>query len=65
MPEDDKWWEKREGESDQDWANRIEEHNPSEEEEVRASNLRARALKRAARESGQTITTVERIERKS
>lgn len=42
----DKWWVRLPEESEQDWANRIEDHNPSEREEVWAVVSRARAEKR-------------------
>jgi len=40
------WWVKRRDESVQEWANRIEEHNPSEQEEAWAVPSRAREQKR-------------------
>lgn len=43
----DQWWIRLPDESEQDWANRIEEHNPSEAEEVRLSHLRKRADRKA------------------
>ena len=46
------WWARDPAESEQEWANRIEEHNPSEQDEVRAANIRARQAKHAAREGG-------------
>lgn len=42
----DKWWIRGDGESEQDWANRIEEHNPSEAEEVKLANAKAKDAKR-------------------
>lgn len=42
----DRWWIKSPGESVQEWVNRIEEHNPSEREELWAVNSRAREQKR-------------------
>lgn len=42
----DRWWIKSPDESVQEWANRIEEHNPSEREESWAVNSRAREQKR-------------------
>jgi hypothetical protein len=44
--ETDRWWIKSPDESVQEWANRIEAHNPSEQEESWAVNSRAREQKR-------------------
>ncbi len=44
--ETDRWWIRIPDESVQEWANRIEERNPSEREESWAVNSRAREQKR-------------------
>lgn len=42
----DRWWIRMPDESEQDWANRIEEHNPSEAEEIVLSHLLWRQARR-------------------
>jgi hypothetical protein len=44
----DQWWIRRESESEQEWLNRIEDHNPSERDEAWAVASRARKEKRKA-----------------
>lgn len=51
MTENDRWWIRRENESEQEWLNRIEEHNPSESEEVMAVIRKHRRNKRKGLDS--------------
>lgn len=45
----DRWWIRMADESEQDWLNRIEDHNPSESDEVRLAHLRKRIDDKATR----------------
>lgn len=47
----DQWWIRLPGETEQEWVNRIEDHNPSEAGEIVLSHLRWRDARRADREA--------------